>query len=257
MVGGQPIELTEEVTTMGFENVAVPAGTFSNVLKLMRTTTVMLGGTSTVVVGTETLWLAPGIGAVKRTLRTEDGGQIEIDTEELIRSVVDGVENSQGAQIRRIALNTNDLVYDRVSNRIYASVPGNPGSITTINPETGAIGLSIEVGNQPNKLALSDDGQFLYVGLDGESAVRRVHIPSFMAGLLIPVSLSPNNLFPICGTVRIGDIEVLPGVSNAVAISKYHSGCSLGLRKSPSMMTKYRDPILSRESISVLLSLTC
>jgi hypothetical protein len=117
-------------------------------------------------------------------------------------------------------------VYDRVSNRIYASVPGNPGSITTINPETGAIGLSIEVGNQPNKLALSDDGQFLYVGLDGESAVRRVHIPSFMAGLLIPVSLSPNNLFPICGTVRIGDIEVLPGVSNAVAISKYHSGCS-------------------------------
>ncbi len=55
MVGGQPIELTEEVTTMGFENVTVPAGTFSNVLKLMRTPTVMLGGTSTVVVGTETL----------------------------------------------------------------------------------------------------------------------------------------------------------------------------------------------------------
>jgi len=45
----------------------------------------------------------------------------------------------------------------------------------------------LTVGNGPNQLAVSDDGQFLYVGLDGDKKVAQVSLPAgtvnFTAGL--------------------------------------------------------------------------
>src|SRR5688572_30652369 len=79
---------------------------------------------------------------------------------------------------RSLSLPTNDLVYDPHSGRLYASIPGSAGadgnSVVPIDPATGAVGTPIPVGSEPGKLALSDDGRYLYVGLNGENAVRRV-----------------------------------------------------------------------------------
>ena len=71
-----------------------------------------------------------------------------------------------------INLATNNLNSDPVSKRIYASVPGAPGNIAPIDPTTGTTGTAIPVGNGPTKLAGSDNGQFLYIGLDGRAAVQ-------------------------------------------------------------------------------------
>src|SRR5204862_7146574 len=84
-----------------------------------------------------------------------------------------------GAQcLRRVSLPTNDLVYDPVTQRIWASVPTRAGerggSVTAIDPETGQIGPSISVGSEPGKLAIADTGRYFYVALDGSAAsVRR------------------------------------------------------------------------------------
>lgn len=223
-VAGEPFDLTDEIQAVGFENVKVVAGEFLKTLKMERTQVLLVPETNTAIVrGKETSWFAQNIGEIKRTLIVQGGGQTETETEELVRSVVDGVENSQGVQIRKLALKTNDLVYDEARNTIYASVPGNPGKIISLDPSTGALGRSIDVGNQPNKLAISHNGQLLYVGLDGEAAIRRVDLVGFMAELLIPLGSNP---VPGCGAVVVGDIEPLPGVPNAIAVSKYHSGCT-------------------------------
>jgi hypothetical protein len=73
------------------------------------------------------------------------------------------------AQMRLVALSTNDLVADRFTQRLYASVPsraggpprsGGPGnSVTAIDPLSGKIGPSIFVGSEPGKMALSDGGR--------------------------------------------------------------------------------------------------
>jgi uncharacterized repeat protein (TIGR01451 family) len=88
--------------------------------------------------------------------------------------------------IRRLNLETADLVYDPVSRRIHASVPSDSpaggNSVIAIDPETGALEPPVFVGSEPGKLALSDDGQFLYVGLDGAAAVRRVDLLSRRQG---------------------------------------------------------------------------
>jgi len=123
--------------------------------------------------------------------------------------------------IRILSLATNDIIYDKSRQKIYASIPStatsHPNSITVIDPVTGNIGPSLAVGSEPTKLAISDDGQFLYVGLDGEGAVRRVILSTFTAD--IKFSLGTSNL---CGGggFRAVDLKVLPGTPHSVAIPR-------------------------------------
>src|SRR5688500_18639959 len=73
---------------------------------------------------------------------------------------------------RSLALATKDLIYHPGTQLIFASVPSTgatgPNSITSIGPVTGQIvGAPIFVGSEPGTLALSDNGRYLYVALDG------------------------------------------------------------------------------------------
>ena len=115
--------------------------------------------------------------------------------------------------VRRAELTANDLVYSHATQSLYASVPSSAGtsgnSITKITPETAVVGPSIFVGSEPNKLAISDNGQTLYMNLDGANSVRRFDVPSQTPGLQFSTSSQP----PI-------DMEVVPGSPDSVALSR-------------------------------------
>ena len=121
---------------------------------------------------------------------------------------------------RLMTLTTGDLVYDQGSAKIYASVaatsPTESNSVVAIDPITGVITGSTFVGSNPGRIARSDDGRFLYLGIDGANSVRRVAIPSLTAGLQWSVG---------AGLVA-GDLEVLPHFPNAVAVSRQNPGSS-------------------------------
>jgi hypothetical protein len=70
-------------------------------------------------------------------------------------------------------------------------------------------------------MARSDDGRYLYVGLDGEGAVRRFTIASQTPGLL--VSLGSDATF---GQMVAGDIEVLPGAPDSFAVARHYANVS-------------------------------
>jgi hypothetical protein len=82
--------------------------------------------------------------------------------------------------VRVLPLVTGDLVCVPGTQTIYASVPGWAGaggnSITPINPAQSSTGTPVFVGSEPGEMAASDDGRYIYVGLDGASAVRRYDI---------------------------------------------------------------------------------
>ncbi len=124
-----------------------------------------------------------------------------------------------------LGLPVNDLEFDRHSGKIYASVPSRAGAlgnrIVQIDPKTGALGPSVFVGSEPSYLAVSDDGQYLYVGLQGAAAVRRVHLPSFTAGLQFALGSDPN-----FGPFFVDDIEVVPWDAETVAVSRMKVGFS-------------------------------
>jgi hypothetical protein len=122
--------------------------------------------------------------------------------------------------------NVSDLVYDAVTQRIYAAVRTNPGSVVPINPLDGALGTPIVVGRNPVKLALSADGQFLYVGFEaavgGVSEVQRINLTTTQAvDLTIPLGNSQFN-----GPQFAEDIHVLPGSSTSIAVSLRNFGFS-------------------------------
>jgi hypothetical protein len=133
------------------------------------------------------------------------------------------VSSASAGSIRQIHLSAKDLIYDPFSKQIYASLPSRAGSIgnsiVAIDPVRATIGPPIFVGSEPGLLAIADNGQYLYVALDGAASVRRVNLWTQMAGLQIPLGFN-------YGPNYAEDIEVLPGRPESIAVSKYNKGIS-------------------------------
>lgn len=150
--------------------------------------------------------------------------------------------------VRVRSLPTKDMVYDPVSRKLYASVPNNSGglsnTITMIDPESGTIGQSLNVGLDPGKLAVSDNGQYLYVGLDGENAIRRVSLSAFTAGPKFFLSTLPD---PNCPVWTAGEIRVQSGNPLVVAVLKRRCG-------NPEGVEIYDNGIKRPDVVSVRLS---
>ncbi len=118
----------------------------------------------------------------------------------------------------------NDLIYGKEKKLIYASVPSTGGiygnHIIAINPFTKQIVNSVFVGSEPNKLAISDDEQFLYVGLDGSAQIRKVILSSFTADIVFGLGNGSSGfLYP-------EDIVVLPNNPHSIAVSRRYNCCS-------------------------------
>jgi len=122
------------------------------------------------------------------------------------------------SNVHTLSIATNDLSYDKVSGKLYASTPGIQGSIITIDPATRVRGTPVVVGNDPSKIAISDNGQFLYVSLDNESAIRRLSLPSLTSNLVIPLGTPPPATPQeyLCGK----DIDVLPGNPRSIVVAR-------------------------------------
>ena len=111
-------------------------------------------------------------------------------------------------ELREIALATKDLVFSTNTQTLYASVPSTAGpianTITLINPVSGTIGASIPIGSEPNKLAISDNGQQIHVALDGANAIRRFNVATQSAGLQFSAGMG-------------SDLSAMPGNPDSIA----------------------------------------
>ena len=107
----------------------------------------------------------------------------------------------------------NDLVWDPVHDVIYLSVPptvsGGSG-IAVLDPSTAKITSFTPLTGNPDVLAISDDGQYLYVGLDDSSSVQRYTLPQLTPD--IEFSIGEQGEFPF-------DIQVAPGAPHTTAVS--------------------------------------
>ena len=132
-----------------------------------------------------------------------------------------------------LPLQTNDLVYDKVGRKIFASIPTSAGlaanGIASIDPVSGLVSQPVSLGTDPGILAISDNGQYVYAAIDGGATVRRFDIGSQAAGLQF--SLGSDAQFPQFGPYYVEDMRVLPGIPGSVAVSRTSQNVSgvLGL----------------------------
>ena len=110
-----------------------------------------------------------------------------------------------------LPLSTRELVYDPFRRVFYASIAGAattaPNTIVTIDPLTGQTGTPIPIGNEPHRLAISDDGQFLWIGIDGAHSIKRLNLYTNQVDLEIPL----GNSWAI-------DLKAVPGSPHSVAV---------------------------------------
>ena len=127
----------------------------------------------------------------------------------------------------QVTQTTTDLIFDSFRQSLYATTPpnapANPNSVVVINSVTAAVTKVIPVGNNPTKLALSDDGQFLYIALKDSGSVRRYDLNSQSLGPEFTISLGGE--LP----ASADDLEVLPGQPTSVAVSWTNSNGGKGV----------------------------
>ena len=124
---------------------------------------------------------------------------------------------------RSVDLDTNDVIFDPFTRKLYASIPSTAhqvtgNSIVSIDPLTGALGNPVFIGSEPTRMGLSDDGQYLYVVLSGANAVRRMYLPTMTAGTQF------TTVSPLFGAYTASDVAVMPGNPSAVSTCGYSDG---------------------------------
>src|SRR5262245_31096568 len=116
-----------------------------------------------------------------------------------------------------VNLATRDLAYDPLNNTIYASVPGssatNPNSLTPINPNSGALGTPLAL-NDPRRVVVSDDGQYVYATYNDNHSVQRYNV--------VADSLDLNFTMPGTGQFfqKVREMYAIPGQPTSVLIAR-------------------------------------
>lgn len=126
---------------------------------------------------------------------------------------------------KRTTLPTNYLVYDPISDMIYASVPSSAGAlrgntITAINPHTGFLGTSVFISSEPSVLALADDGSRVYAASESTNLVTPFNLSTMTSGTPFVIG---------SGNRRVDDMEVAPGAPTVLAVSRSFGGNNVGI----------------------------
>ena len=117
-----------------------------------------------------------------------------------------------------VPIANNGMVYNPANQLFYLSVPSSAGeeygnSIVSIDPVTGTLGNPIFVGSEPNQMAITSDGHYLWVGLDGVGAVRKVDLVANSAGLQFAL---PNGSSSF---MKATTLIAVPGQTDSVVVA--------------------------------------
>ena len=122
-----------------------------------------------------------------------------------------------------VSIPNNSMVYDPANGLFYLSVPSAAGtpygnSIVSVDPVTGALGMPIPVGSEPNRMAITSDGRYIWVALDGAAAVQRVDLNTNTVGTPFAIGASGNSV------ETVSALAALPGSPDSVVVATYYGG---------------------------------
>src|SRR6476646_7724897 len=145
-------------------------------------------------------------------LNPQANGGVSADSKFLV-----GSAGGPGFAVAVVNQQAQKLLYDPARQVIYASVPSNattnPNTISVLDVNALAITSSHPSGSNPNVLAISDDGQFLYAGVSG--SVQRFTLPALTPDISYPLGSDPF------GAPHVAlDIQVAPGAPHTTAVTR-------------------------------------
>jgi hypothetical protein len=111
-----------------------------------------------------------------------------------------------------------DLTYNPFTQRLYGVAPAAgpiySNSLVVVDPVLGRVETSYYLGNDPSRLAVSGDGQFLYVGFNGTNAFGRFNLTSYSLDFM--ASLGMDTYYGLL--YHAYQLAALPGNPHSVAV---------------------------------------
>jgi trimeric autotransporter adhesin len=116
----------------------------------------------------------------------------------------------------------NAIAFDPFTRKIYATLPSvstplTGNSVVAVDPVTGNVGTPIAVGSEPNYMAETSDGAYLYIGLSGAASLGRFNLLTQHLDATIPMVLSPG-VYGISGPVTAYGLAAMPGSDTTLAV---------------------------------------
>ncbi|HEX8710898.1 MAG TPA: IPT/TIG domain-containing protein, partial [Terracidiphilus sp.] len=116
-----------------------------------------------------------------------------------------------------IRLDANRLTFDPFTQKLYATIPSTAtqvagNSLVAIDPLSGSLSTPLNVGSEPNRMAETSDGNYLYIGLDGSKSLTRVDLTSMTQGAVYPLTIGSSS------QIAARDLAVAPNNDNLLAI---------------------------------------
>ncbi|MDX1927594.1 MAG: hypothetical protein SFV81_13820 [Pirellulaceae bacterium] len=128
--------------------------------------------------------------------------------------------------VNQLRLTANSIVYDPTRNLLWLSIPSSVAaplgkSVLSLDPLTGLMSDPIPVNAAPTSLAISANGQYLYVGLNDVPEVQRINLATRTPDLRIPLGSDS-----FLGSYYAEDMEVLSGDGTSLLVSLRNIGYS-------------------------------
>ncbi|HEY8992141.1 MAG TPA: DUF11 domain-containing protein, partial [Luteolibacter sp.] len=129
--------------------------------------------------------------------------------------------------VTTLLLAANDIVEDPVRNLLWVSVGAAEWStkrnaVVSVDPSTGAISAPITLPSEPSVLAISENGNYLYVGFADAPEIQRVYLPARTPDLTIALGVDVQYGIPLL----VEDMAVLAGDGTSVLVSRMRKGIS-------------------------------
>lgn len=139
-------------------------------------------------------------------------------------------ESFAAGRKKHLALPAEDLVWDPVRQRIYASVPARAGPryrnrVVAIDPVTLKITASVAVNYHPGQLAMTSGGESLYVvrNASGNGGISQIALDDFKLTRSYAIGRTKSN-----SSLYASDITTVAGQPDLLIVSQYHTENSNG-----------------------------
>ncbi len=120
--------------------------------------------------------------------------------------------NSQAAtSVQIVNVAVNEITFDPVSGYIWATVQSSASqyanNLIAINPSTGVVVKTINMGAQPGHVSVTDDGHYAYMDFPSDGSIRRADL----------VLGKVDAIFPD-GIGGVFDVKAVPGLPHSYVV---------------------------------------
>jgi IPT/TIG domain len=122
--------------------------------------------------------------------------------------------------LRKVNLPANALLGGPGQQVVYAAIAAsaanNPDNVVAIAPDSGKVVASQAMPGEPTLLAISDDQQYLYVGMTAIATIARLKLPSLTPDIQWTVGPVPSPNY----AVSLYSMQVAPSRPHTIAVAQ-------------------------------------